>query len=107
LRTERNLDRHREAVEFLTFTKSTWDFPAESATHVDYPAPFPIDLPYRCIQLYTFKGEVVLDPFCGIGPTCIAAIKSGRQFVGYDVNKQYVEIANRRINDLPLQIGKS
>ena len=49
----------------------------------------------------------MIDPFCGIGPRCIAAIKSGRQFVGYDVNNQYVEIANRRINDLPLQIGKS
>jgi len=107
LRTERNLDRHRDAVEFLTFTKSTWDFSAESATPVGYPAPFPIDLPYRCIQLYTFKGEVVLDPFCGIGPTCIAAIKSGRQFIGYDVNNQCVEIANRRINVLPLPIGKS
>ena len=88
--------------EFLTFTKSTWDFPAESATRVGHPAPFPIELPYRCIQLYTFKGEVVLDPFCGIGSTCIAAIKSGRQFVGYDVNKEYVEIANSRINQLLL-----
>jgi modification methylase len=89
--------------EFLTFTKSTWDFPAESATRVGHPAPFPIELPYRCIQLYTFKGEVVLDPFCGAGSTCIAAIKSGRQFVGYDINKEYVEIANARINDLLLQ----
>jgi modification methylase len=89
--------------EFLKFTKSTWDFPAESATRVGHPAPFPIELPYRCIQLYTFKGEVVLDPFCGAGSTCIAAIKSGRQFVGYDINKEYVEIANARINDLLLQ----
>jgi site-specific DNA-methyltransferase (adenine-specific) len=88
--------------EFLTFTKSTWDFPAESATRVSHPAPFPIELPYRCIQLYTFKGEVVLDPFCGIGSTCIAAIKSGRQFVGYDVNKEYVGIANSRVNQLLL-----
>lgn len=88
--------------EFLTFTKSTWDFPAESATRVGHPAPFPIELPYRCIQLYTFKGEVVLDPFCGIGSTSIAAIKSGRQFVGYDINKEYVKIANSRVNQLLL-----
>jgi modification methylase len=91
--------------EFLSFTKSTWDFPAESAIRVGHPAPFPIELPYRCMQLYTFKGEVVLDPFCGAGSTCIAAIKSGRQFLGYDTNKEYVEIANRRINDSLLHIG--
>jgi DNA modification methylase len=93
--------------EFVTFTKSTWDFPAESATRVGHPAPFPIMLPYRCIQLYTFKGEIVLDPFCGAGSTCIAAIKSGRQFVGYDINKEYVEIANTRINDLLLPVSLS
>ena len=93
--------------EFLSFTKSTWDFPAESAIRAGHPAPFPIELPYRCIQLYTFKGEVVLDPFCGSGSTCIAAIKSGRQFLGYDTNKEYVEIANRRINDSLLHLGTS
>jgi site-specific DNA-methyltransferase (adenine-specific) len=101
-RSSHNRENTITKGEFLTFTKSTWDFPAESATRVGHPAPFPIELPYRCIQLYTFKGEVVLDPFCGIGSTCIAAIKSGRQFVGYDVNKEYVEIANRRINPLLL-----
>ena len=88
--------------EFLKFTKSMWDLPAESATHTGHPAPFPIQLPYRCIQLYTFKGEVVLDPFCGIGSTCIAALKSGRHFVGYDVSREYLEMANRRINNLLL-----
>jgi DNA modification methylase len=88
--------------EFLTFTKSMWNFPAESATRTGHPAPFPIELPYRCIQLYTFKGEVVLDPFCGIGSTCIAALKSGRHFVGYEVSEEYLEIANRRINNLLL-----
>jgi modification methylase len=93
--------------KFLSFTKSIWDFPAESAIRVGHPAPFPIELPYRCIQLYTFKGEVVLDPFCGAGSTCIAAIQSGRQFLGYDTNKEYVEIANRRINDSLLHIGTS
>lgn len=93
--------------EFLTFTKSTWDFPAESASRVGHPAPFPIELPYRCIQLYTFKGEVVLDPFCGAGSTCIAAIKSGRQFVGYDINEEYLKIANRRINGVLVCMDRS
>jgi modification methylase len=93
--------------EFLTFTKSTWNFPTESAIHIGHPAPFPIELPYRCIQLYTFKGEVVLDPFCGAGSTCIAAIKSERQFIGYDINKEYVKIANRRITDMLVHIDSS
>lgn len=85
--------------EFLTFTKSIWDFPAESARRVGHPAPFPVELPYRCIQLYTFKGDVVLDPFCGVGSTCLAAIKSGRHFVGYDINKEYIRIATKRVTE--------
>ena len=101
-RSSHNKENTITKGEFLTFTKSMWDFPAESAARAGHPAPFPIELPYRCIQLYTFKGEVVLDPFCGIGSTCIAAIKSGRDFVGYDTSNEYVEIANRRINQLLL-----
>jgi len=84
--------------EFLEFTKSVWEFPPESAERVGHPAPFPIELPYRCIQLYTFKGEVVLDPFCGVGATCLAAIKTGRHFIGIDVNSDYVEKAKKRIS---------
>jgi site-specific DNA-methyltransferase (adenine-specific) len=93
--------------EFLTFTKSTWNFPAESAIRIGHPAPFPIELPYRCIQLYTFKDEVVLDPLCGAGSTCIAAIRSERRFIGYDINEEYVKIANRRINDILVHVGLS
>jgi site-specific DNA-methyltransferase (adenine-specific) len=85
--------------EFLSCTKSVWEFPAESATRVRHPAPFPIELPYRCIQLYTFQGDVVLDPFCGVGSTCVAAAKSGRHFVGYDVNQEYVDAALKRIGE--------
>ncbi len=101
-RSSYNKENTITTEEFLKFTKSMWDFPAESATRTGHPAPFPIQLPYRCIQLYTFKGEVVLDPFCGIGSTCIAALKSGRHFVGYDVSREYLEMANRRINNLLL-----
>ncbi len=84
--------------EFLEFTKSVWGFPAESAKKVGHPAPFPIELPYRCIQLYTFEGDVVLDPFCGVGTTCVAAIKSNRHFIGLDNHPEYIEKANKRIN---------
>ncbi|MFA4045261.1 MAG: hypothetical protein HZRFUVUK_002071 [Candidatus Fervidibacterota bacterium] len=89
--------------EFLEFTKSVWRFPAKPATKVGHPAPFPVELPYRLIQLYTFEGEVVLDPFMGSGATAIAALKTGRIFVGYEINPAYVELARRRIKEFTAQ----
>lgn len=83
--------------EFLELTKSVWAFSAESARKIGHPAPYPIDLPYRLIQLYTFKDEIVLDPFVGSGSTCIAAIKSKRHYIGYDIDGDYVKLAERRI----------
>lgn len=83
--------------EFLEFTKSVWTFPAESARKVGHPAPFPVELPYRSIQLYTFEEEVVLDPFMGSGQAAIAAIKTKRHYIGYDINKEYVKLAEKRI----------
>lgn len=83
--------------EFLEYTRSVWTFPALSAKKVGHPAPFPVELPYRCIQLYTFEGEVVLDPFMGSGQTAIAAIRSGRRYVGYEINEEYVRLAEGRI----------
>jgi site-specific DNA-methyltransferase (adenine-specific) len=85
--------------EFLELTKSVWTFPAESAKKVGHPAPFPIEMPYRLIQLYTFSEEVVLDPFIGSGQSAIAAIKTGRHYVGYEISEQYAKLANNRIND--------
>ncbi|MFQ5880508.1 MAG: DNA-methyltransferase, partial [Dehalococcoidia bacterium] len=83
--------------EFLEFTKSVWRFPAEPAKKVGHPAPFPVELPRRLIQLYTYEGEVVLDPFIGSGTTAVAALKAGRHFVGYDIDPSYVEMARRRV----------
>ena len=85
--------------EFLEFTKSIWTFAAEPAKKVGHPAPFPVELPYRLIQLYTFEGEVVLDPFIGSGQAAIAAIKTQRHYVGYDINEEYVKLAERRIKE--------
>ncbi len=85
--------------EFLEFTKSVWSFPAESARKVGHPAPFPVELPYRCLQLYTYAGEVVLDPFMGSGQTAIAALKAGRRFVGYEIDPTYVKLAEKRLQD--------
>ena len=93
--------------EFLEFTKSVWTFPAESARRVGHPAPFPVELPYRLIQLYTFRDEVVLDPFCGSGSACIAAIKAGRHYIGYDTEEEYIRLAERRIGEYKQQLASA
>jgi site-specific DNA-methyltransferase (adenine-specific) len=85
--------------EFLEYTKSVWGFASESAKKVGHPAPFPVELPYRLIQLYTYSNEVVLDPFMGSGQTALAALKTGRHYVGYEVNEEYLKLANERISD--------
>jgi site-specific DNA-methyltransferase (adenine-specific) len=85
--------------QFLEFTKSVWVFPSESARKVGHPAPFPVELPYRLIQLYTFSNEIVLDPFMGSGQTAIAALKAGRHFIGYETSEEYLALANGRIQN--------
>ncbi|MCK5645663.1 MAG: site-specific DNA-methyltransferase [Anaerolineales bacterium] len=85
--------------DFLELTKSVWTFPAISAKRIGHPAPFPDELPRRLIELYTFEGDVVLDPFCGSGSTFIAAVNTGRTYVGYEINSDYVEIAQKRIKE--------
>jgi modification methylase len=85
--------------EFLEFTKSVWGFPSESAKKIGHPAPFPIELPYRLIQLYTFSNEIVLDPFMGSGQTAMAALKAGRHFIGYELIEEYCKLANHRIQN--------
>ncbi len=90
--------------EFLEYTKSIWSFQPESARRVGHPAPFPVELPRRCIQLYTFKGDVVLDPFCGVGASAIAAMKTGRHFIGIDIDPDYVERARERISEYLVEV---
>lgn len=85
--------------EFLQNSKSVWTFPAVSAKRIGHPAPFPQELPQRLIELYTFTGEIVLDPFMGSGQTALAALASGRTFVGYETSKKYVKLANNRIKE--------
>ena len=81
----------------MELTRSIWQFPPASARRVGHPAPFPEELPRRCIQLYTYSDEVVLDPFMGSGTTALAALNTGRRFVGYEVSDEYREIARRRL----------
>ena len=89
--------------QFMEWTKSIWTMNAESARRIGHPAPFPEELPNRLIQLYSFKEDIVLDPFIGSGTTAVSAIKSNRNFVGYDNNEKYVALANRRLEPLLTQ----
>jgi modification methylase len=85
--------------EFLEATISVWDILPESARRVGHPAPYPVELPRRLIELYTFEGDLVLDPFLGSGTTAVAAVETGRRYVGYDLVAEYLEIAERRIHE--------
>jgi site-specific DNA-methyltransferase (adenine-specific) len=83
--------------EFVDATTDVWDLPSESATRVGHPAPFPVELPRRLIELYTYRGDLVLDPFMGSGSTAVAALRTERHFVGFDTDPEYVALAERRI----------
>ena len=83
--------------EFLEATTDLWEIPAESARRVGHPAPFPVDLPRRLIELYTYQGDVVLDPFMGSGSTAVAAIRTDRHFIGFDNDTAYPARARERI----------
>jgi len=82
--------------EFMESTLSIWDLPPESASRVNHPAPFPVALPKRFINLYTYRDELVLDPFIGSGSTAVAAVQAGRKWIGYDINAEYCEITRKR-----------
>lgn len=83
--------------EFMSATLDVWHIDPESARRVNHPAPFPVQLPERLIHLYTFVGDVVLDPFMGSGSTLVAAVRTGRRGVGYDSDPTYVSTARQRV----------
>jgi site-specific DNA-methyltransferase (adenine-specific) len=85
--------------EFMAATLDVWNIAPESARRVDHPAPFPVELPQRLIELYTYRDDLVLDPFMGSGSTLVAAARSRRRYVGYDLDPAYVAIARRRVED--------
>ena len=83
--------------QFLEWTKSVWSFPAASAKKEGHPAPFPQELPYRLIQLYTYRQDVVLDPFMGGGSSALAADRSDRNWVGYELSDNYADICESKL----------
>jgi site-specific DNA-methyltransferase (adenine-specific) len=84
--------------EFMEATVDVWEIPPESAARVGHPAPFPVALPERLIHMNTYEGELVLDPFMGSGTTGVAAVRTGRHFIGYDTDAAYAAAATARIS---------
>ena len=85
--------------DFMASTLDIWSIPTESAQRVGHPAPFPVELPAQLIRLYTFRNDLVLDPFMGSGSALVAAARLGRRYVGYDLDETYVAIARRRVEE--------
>ena len=83
--------------QFKEYIKSIWNIYPTKGTNIGHPAPFPVELPYRLMLLYTYKGDIVLDPFMGSGTTAIAAQRLGRNYIGYETNKDYKKLAENRI----------
>lgn len=85
--------------EFMEATTDLWEIAPERATKVGHPAPFPVELPQRLIELYTYENDVVLDPFMGSGSAAIAALRTRRRFIGFDNDEGYVRAARLRIHE--------
>jgi site-specific DNA-methyltransferase (adenine-specific) len=92
--------------EFLEATTDLWEIPPESATRVRHPAPFPVELPKRLIELYTYEGDLVLDPFMGSGSTAVAAVRTQRHYVGFDTDQSYVDRTRERLADEAAQLQR-
>lgn len=86
-----------ERQEFMDWTNGLWVFNGESKKRIGHPAPFPIELPRRCVKLFSYVDDVVLDPFSGSGSTLIAAVSNNRKGIGLDVDSKYCELARKRI----------
>jgi site-specific DNA-methyltransferase (adenine-specific) len=93
------------ADEFMDLTYDIWELAPESARKVGHPAPFPVELPRRFIELYTYEGDLVLDPFMGAGSTAVAALQEGRHFVGFDTDPDYVEASLKRVAEVRRSVG--
>ena len=87
--------------EFMDATLSVWEIAPESAKRVGHPAPFPEALAARVIRLYSYVGDVVLDPFAGSGTTCVAALRNGRRYAGFEIDAGYCALAEKRCAGRP------
>src|SRR4030043_425592 len=83
--------------EFMEWTNGLWTFSGESKKRVGHPAPYPVELPRRCIKLFSFVGDTVLDPFLGSGPTLVAASRNDRFAIGIEIDEGYCRVARDRL----------
>jgi len=83
--------------EFMNWTNGMWDFGGESKKKIGHPAPFPVELPRRCMKLFSYVGDTILDPFLGSGTTLIACIETGRKGIGIEIDKSYCAMAKQRL----------
>jgi len=83
--------------DFMNWTNGVWSFSGESKKRIGHPAPFPLELPMRCIKMFTFVDDLVLDPFVGSGTTLVAAILNKRKGIGIDIDLEYCKLAKRRL----------
>lgn len=95
------------ADRFMAATTDVWEIPPESARRVGHPAPFPVELPEWLIDLYTYEGDLVLDPFLGSGSTAVAAVRRRRRFVGYDLDPDYLAVARARVKEEQERVAES
>lgn len=84
-------------AEFQEWTNGVWSFSGESKRRVGHPAPFPVELPKRCVKLFSFVGDTILDPFLGSGSTLVACSQAGRKGIGIEIDRGYCEIAKQRV----------
>lgn len=90
-------DDYWQKREFLRNTLEIWNISPESKKLIGHPAPFPVELPKRLIKLYSYPNDIVLDPFCGSGTSCVAAHYLYRKWIGIDINPEYCELARKRL----------
>ncbi len=83
--------------EFMNWTNGLWTFNGESKKRIGHPAPFPLELPYRCIKLFSYVDDIVFEPFCGSGTTLIVAENTNRKSVGVEIDEKYCQLAKERI----------
>lgn len=93
-----DIDITRE--EFIEYTMGVWDMAPAKKSKVGHPAPFPEELPYRCMKLFSYRNDLVLDPFMGSGTTAIVAKKLGRHFIGFDISAEYVKLADEKLDTI-------
>lgn len=83
---------------------SVWHIAPVPPGYIDHPCPYPEEIPYRLMKVYSYKGDIVLDPFNGSGQTTKVAHHFGRRYIGIDMVKEYVELARSRIEREPIHI---